>query len=172
MTIHTEATSNSLLLVQTVVFECETLITYYGTIDDANKYFDGRLHSNSWDDATESDKRKALIMATRAIDRLNFVGSKYSATQTHEFLRDTETHVPAAIKVATYEEALSLLDGIEIEAEKRRLSAISQGFSSVRTTYDRTYVPDHINSGITSYTAWMHLVPYLRDPNEISLSRV
>ena len=43
----------------------------YGTIVLADVYFGERLFSEVWENAVPGDRTKALIMATRAIDRLN-----------------------------------------------------------------------------------------------------
>lgn len=52
------------------------MASYYGTLVAANEYFDGRLHSESWNDSTPSDRPKALLEATRIIDSLNYRGVK------------------------------------------------------------------------------------------------
>lgn len=51
---------------------------HYGTVSDANAYFETRLHSDSWSDATVSDRETALIEATRIIDSLNYKGVKHT----------------------------------------------------------------------------------------------
>ena len=52
--------------------------SYYGTLSEANDYFDSRLHSESWNDSVPSDRPKALLEATRIIDSLNYRGLKHS----------------------------------------------------------------------------------------------
>lgn len=52
-------------------------MAYYGTVSDANDYFDNRLHSESWSDASVADRGKALTEATRIIDSLNYKGVKH-----------------------------------------------------------------------------------------------
>ena len=54
------------------------MASYYGTINEANSYFSNRLHSESWSDATASDRPKALVEATRIIDSLSFKGVKHT----------------------------------------------------------------------------------------------
>ena len=51
---------------------------HYGTVAEAEDYFDNRLHEFAWTRATPTDRPKALIMATRIIDTLNFKGNKNS----------------------------------------------------------------------------------------------
>ena len=50
--------------------------TYYGTIDEANAYFAGRLHAIAWTSANSADWPKALLAASRIIDKLNYKGHK------------------------------------------------------------------------------------------------
>jgi hypothetical protein len=51
-------------------------MAYYGTITEANSYFDNRLHSEVWSQSTVADRTKALTDATRLIDALNYKGVK------------------------------------------------------------------------------------------------
>ena len=50
----------------------------------------------------------------------------------------------AMIRCACYEIGHSLLDGKDPEMELENLGVISQGYGSVRTTYSRTHVVEHI----------------------------
>jgi hypothetical protein len=50
--------------------------TYYGTLTEAQDYFDNRLHEFAWSNADVLDRPKALMYATRIIDTLNFKGQK------------------------------------------------------------------------------------------------
>lgn len=52
--------------------------SYYGTLTEANEYFDQRLHSDSWGDSSATDRPKALQEATRIIDNLNYRGVKHA----------------------------------------------------------------------------------------------
>ena len=147
---------------------------YYGTLEEAQQYFDMRLHEYAWSDAVVADRPKALWAATQIIDTLNFKGYKAStwatlqslglktlpsstvacglsaelqqirdaeASQPLEFPRGNDTEVPEAIRRACYEIAYSLLDGKDPELELENLGITSQGYSSVRTTYNRSQVP-------------------------------
>lgn len=53
-------------------------MAYYGTLTEANDYFDARLHSESWADSAPADRPKALTEATRIIDNLNYKGVKHA----------------------------------------------------------------------------------------------
>jgi hypothetical protein len=169
---------------------------YYGTLEEANEYFEQRLHETAWSQAVPTNRPKALLMATRIIDTLNYKGRKASvheylytfddpadaddevirekeAEQPLEFPRGEDTEVPEAIRIACYEIAYSLLDGKDPEFELENLSITSQGFQSLRTTYSRNQVPiEHLINGVPNATAWRYLRPFLRDSDAVKLKRV
>jgi len=51
-------------------------MAYYGTLSEANAYFNERLHSEGWSGSAGADRPKALTEATRIIDSLNYRGVK------------------------------------------------------------------------------------------------
>ena len=59
----------------------------YISLEDANTYFADRLNSTTWDEATDTDKSKALIQATQIIDQKDFLGYKSVRTQSLKFPR-------------------------------------------------------------------------------------
>lgn len=171
----------------------------YGSVSEATTYFSKRLHSEVWDENSLPEKTKALEHATRLIDNLDFVGEKNASyvkreafltttstltteqekevweageAQENQFPRGSDTVVPKDIEEATYELAISLLEGKDPEIEFENQSVIAEGFSSVRDTKDRSFVQEHINAGIPSLAAWSRLRRYLRGRGGISLSRV
>lgn len=146
--------------------------SHYGTSSEAETYFSQRLNTRDWDLATATDRTKALFMATRAIDRLNFEGDKYDADQELQFPRNDDTEVPVPIRVACYECALAYLQGVTLDQEIRNLGLQSTSFAGVRDTYFEGFVPEHIRAGIPSAEAWTYLRPYLRDPYHFHMSRV
>jgi hypothetical protein len=145
----------------------------YMTETDANVYLIGNfLDHEAWECAEVPERNLALIEATRAIDNLNFRGEKADENQANEFPRGEDTVVPLAIQQACALEAMSLLDGKSTEDEIENLTAVNRGFSSVRTTYDRSSAQEWIANGITSARAWQFLMSFLRDAEEIRISRV
>ncbi len=168
----------------------------YATVDEANAYFVDRLHSTVWDNASDTQKRQALIQATEDIDWLNFKGYKATvaallngvydvsevdpaairaaeAAQELEFPRGTDTVVPPVIQRASYEIAYARLDGVDPDTELENLAVVSQGYAGVRTTYNRIQQPiEHLVAGIASATAWRLLKPFIRDGQAIKTSRV
>lgn len=174
--------------------------TYYGTLEDAQDYFDNRLHEYAWSEATPSDRPKALWAAAQIIDTLSYKGHKHAvweylqslptphlwlskdqeaairaaeASQVHEFPRGSDTETPQAILIACYELAYSLLDGKDPEMELQNLGIVSHGFSGARTMYDRNLIPvEHIVNGVPNAYAWRLIRPFLRDDMAFRVIRV
>jgi hypothetical protein len=144
----------------------------YISANDADAYMATRLNTEVWDAASDDKRNAALIQATRAIDRLNFLGIKTVESQAMQFPRDGSVVTPDDILIACCECALSYLDGIDMELEINDLNLQSSVYSGVRDTYDRTINTEHLRAGIPSAVAWTHLQGYLVDPNQINLSRV
>lgn len=167
---------------------------YYGTLLKANQYFSTRLNIPSWNNASDIEKVNGLRMATQTIDRLNFSGDKANSNQLLQFPRSNTQIVPAQnasddtqgftiittfdvvipidIEIATYLCAYRFLDGWDSDYEIDNLQAIENKYAGSSSKYDRTVVPEYIKAGIPSATAWSYLRAFLRDPMEITLSRV
>lgn len=166
---------------------------HYGDIVEATEYFDMRLHEYAWSRASEANRTKSLVAATRLVDALNFKGYKNtvyellesnpSATQEEiyeaeteqalEFPRGPDTEVPENIRLATYEIAHSLLDRRDPEQELENLGLTSAGISSVRSTFNRSNLPiEHIINMIPNAVAWRWIRPFLRDEDAVRLERV
>lgn len=173
--------------------------TYYGTLVEAEEYFDKRLHEWAWSAAGATDKEKALIAARRLMDGLNYKGYKHTvylvreswtdgtemteemlaeiqaaeAAQPNEFPRGADTTVPEDIRIAQYELAHSLLDNKDPELELETLAVQTQTYGNVKTAYQREQVPiEHLINMIPNAVAWRLLRPYLRDGDAVILSRV
>lgn len=175
----------------------------YATVFEAEQYFQERLHERAWSQSSGADKEKSLLAATRIIDRLNYKGFKNTvyvaiqadedllvnyqmgcpdaletirtaeAAQENEFPRGADTAVPEDIKVACYEIAYSLLDGVDPDLELENLSINNHGIGNVRASFNRTMEPiEHYINGIPSATAWRYLKPFLRDGDHIKFYRV
>lgn len=139
---------------------------------EAQTYFDGRLNSQAWDLETDADTRnKSLITATRIIDQLNYLGSKADDAQTLQFPRGSDASIPEAVKNATAEIALALLDGVDPELEFENLFMTSQGYGGIRSSYDRRVKSPHVLVGVPSFMAWKFLRPFLRDPLNVEIHR-
>lgn len=121
----------------------------YIDVSAAQTYFDNRLYPDIWNNASDDDKAKALIMASKKIDRLPVKGVKANYQQIMEFPRAlmtdyrywqymsltinvlyngywyVEPEVTQPVKDAVCEEALALLQGIP-----KRLQLQRQGVKS------------------------------------------
>lgn len=167
--------------------------TFYGTVSEADDYFNARLHVKAWLTASSTDKEKALRHATQIIDALGFKGQKApvytlleanptatdeeiraaEATQERQFPRGADTEVPEDIRIAAYEIADSLLDGVDPELELENLMTGELRFADVKTVYNRKNVPSmHILAGVPSVIAWRYLRPFLRDDKALRFVRV
>ncbi len=82
----------------------------YVDLEEANEYFNSRLHADAWAEASDADKEKALQQATKAIDRQPLKGKKTDAGQILAFPRHPDEEIPEAVKEACCEEALALLE--------------------------------------------------------------
>jgi len=147
------------------------LPTPYGSLAEADLYMASRLGTDWWTQTTVSDRNAAMVMATRAIERLNFAGDKTVSTQDLQFPRGNDTTVPTDIVCATYECALKYVQGLDIDDEIRSFGVGDASISGMRSSVNSAYVPEHLRAGIVSAEAWMYLRPYLRDPYQFSLSR-
>jgi hypothetical protein len=96
-----------------------------------------------------------------------------NASQELEFPRDSDVVVPEEIFMACYEIARALLDGRDPELEVEALAITQQNYGSVQTSYSRSGSPlEHVANGVPSVMAWRLLRPFLRQSDEIKLSRI
>lgn len=147
-------------------------MTPYMTEAQAIAYFDNRLYTKAWDNAQQTNREKALREATCIINRLRFAGAKTATSQENEFPRNGETSVPTPIMEASAEIALSLLDGVDVNAELNNLQVAAEGYSNVKTTYERGFALEHQAAGVPSPVAWLLIKPYLVDVQSVTLIRV
>jgi hypothetical protein len=143
----------------------------YVTIQEAQAYFDDRLHEVAWSLSNVGDQRKSLDEATRIIDTLRYKGLKNvvyqyridnpdvaecadkgdadslaliraaEVTQENEFPRDADTTIVQYIMWATYEIAYSLLDGVDPDLELENLAVSRHSIGAVRTSFNRNQEP-------------------------------
>lgn len=144
----------------------------YVALDTANTYMASRLFTDTWNAADDDDRESALIMATRAIDRLTLVGRPAVIDQTLAFPRTTRAldgtdvdtdDIPQAVTDATCEEALALLD--RGNNERRKLQ--SEGVTSFQIgTLSEAYATGQsgrslVPRGLVSIEARELLSPYI-----------
>lgn len=108
------------------------VIVPYADETYADAYFAERLNTSAW---TGSDKTKALKHATRLIDQLSLVDTKYEETQARQFPRscDAGGEVPDEVSQACCETALALLQGklLDTMEDSAGISAERVGDSAV-----------------------------------------
>jgi len=129
----------------------------YCTIEYADEYFNNRLHAESWGQADDETKEKALRQATKEIDRQLLKGRKATDTQELAFPRYPDEEVPEAVKEACCEEALAILE--RGNSQRRRLQ--QEGVQSFTLgNMSETYAPG-AGRGLISQEAKELLRPWL-----------
>lgn len=138
----------------------------YQTAEEADEYFADHLHAGPWTNASEGDKDKALIMATRRLEQEEYVGDKATETQALSFPRrnrvssysryafedlngkgyDSES-IPQPMKSAQAELALAFLQSnllgsggalTDERLEAAEVGPIKLGFGSATSVTDGT----------------------------------
>jgi hypothetical protein len=130
------------------------------------------MDSVDWDAETSARKDKALLLATNAIDNLNYLGEKTVAAQANQFPRGEDTVVPTYIEEACIHIAIRLVEGIDIELEFENARMTNQQYGNVRSAYNTDVTPEHLIHGIPSMQAWLKLKPYLREIGTVDMRRV
>jgi hypothetical protein len=112
----------------------------YVEIADADTYFETRIDSANWFDATDEIKEQALVTATYMVDDNSWIGSAVSSSQAlawprkNAFYYDNrmgttltvaDSEIPNKVKVAVYEQALHLVNNEDV------LMGQSQTFESI-----------------------------------------
>ena len=161
---------------------------YYRTVADADAYFEDQLFANDWTSAAAGDKYKALLAATRAVDKLRFKGQKKTvydllatnpdatqieidqadANQRLEFPRDDQDvdTVPDEVFHAVCEEAVMLIAGHDPQVAYCNLPNQSSNAAGINETFDRARMGQaHIRHLLASPLAWALLVPFLKPEN-------
>ena len=129
----------------------------YCTIEYADEYFSGRLHAESWGQADDSTKEKALKQATKIIDRQRLNGRKTNPSQPLAFPRYPDTEIPEVVKEACCEEALAILERGNSQRRKLQQEGV-QSFSLGNMS--ETYVAG-AGKGLLSQEAKELLRPWL-----------
>ena len=129
----------------------------YIDIEEADEYFSGRLHAESWGQADDVTKDKALRQATKTIGRQRLNGRKTNPSQPLVFPRYPDKEIPEAVKEACCEEALALLE--RGNSQRRKLQ--QEGVQSFTLgNMSETYAPG-AGRGLLSQEAKELLRPWL-----------
>jgi len=142
----------------------------------ADSYFENIVGSQLWDDAEDPLKLRALCHATKILNTLNWVGVPDAWDQENCFPRhgllSGSSQVPQDVQEACCDIALALLNDINPDESIEDIAVTSQSYSSIRVSYDRSMVQEHIAAGVPSATAWKKIKPYLLEPGLIRMTRV
>ncbi len=162
---------------------------HYGTVNEANAFFDSRLHNWDWDNAPVSDRNKALVQSTEYIEQFDYVGEKYAVnalgddatdeekrvarlSQPLEFPRGDVDVVPTEIEHACYLIAKALLGGRDPDMDLEALATKGTAYGDVKTQYDRSgNTQEHVAHLIPSPQAWNLLKPFLRYRNRFDIKK-
>lgn len=135
-------------------------------------YFAERLGTEAWDNASATDRTKALAMATRFIDALPFVLTKTADDQEHAFPRDGMTTIPQEILDACCEVALAFLKGRTPDAVDESSRVQSESIGDVSATYAGSRADALAGPyGIPSTEALRLLSKWLRPLDSLSVER-
>lgn len=171
MAIYDVSASSTVYITQACPVSNKKTVPFYGSVQNADNYF--YLHEKyaDWACHSREDKLRFLTSASRRIDRLNFICQKADENQLLQFPRTGDTRVPVVIEQATYELAMKLGTGIDPDTEAENLSRTISLYGSMRSVYDRSFVPEYTRCGIPSQTAWNLLYPYLRSNLHLEILR-
>jgi len=163
-------------------------LSSYVALGEADTYFQTRLNTSAWDNASFDNQRSALADATRIIDSLRLIGNKAVKDQELRFPRegqealdtdiDSDTYgemiptVPDDVKIACMEIALALLDGIMPEEEYMLLSQSTTRYASIAKQKTTVEMPEpHIVAGVPSLRAFRLLWKYIEQDQVVFLER-
>ena len=118
----------------------EKLVNSYVTVEEADAYFVNTLQSEEWNKFDTSVKEKALITATRQIDRLPFSSRKLDLYQNLEFPRVSTNlaftdGIPDVVVYATCEQALFVLKGGSKRQELQKQGVKSYSLGDLSETF-------------------------------------
>lgn len=138
------------------------------TLAEMTTYMEGRLNSDSFDDATTDNQNRALAEATRELSAAVWEGYRTDSTQAlswpREWVRDPDEPngnyydnnvIPTRVKRATYELAFEFL-----KAGTTDLAALDTSFNVKRTNIagaieTEYYGPGHRIKGLARWPAVM-----------------
>lgn len=108
----------------------------YLTLAEANTYASGDIDAADWEAATDDQRTRALITATRNLDLVGYVGTRTTTTQALAWPRKDYTttertyeddEIPLEIKQATWELANSLIRDYVVAGQTAGSSSLIPG---------------------------------------------
>lgn len=157
----------------------------YATVGETDTYLDTRLNAGDYTGASADDKARALIEATRELDRLPWIGLKVTDTQALAWPRDfavdpdatisdpaldfpyfADDVIPQRVKDATMELALEFLRAgtTDVAALPSDAGIQSESVGPLSTTY----LPGNRPRGLNRFPRVLHwLAPLLEGTNQV-----
>lgn len=86
----------------------------YVTVATADTYFDERVNTSAWDDASTDNQERALIMATRRLDQEHYKGEPVKPLTDVEVSATTSTQALKWPRYSTYDDSGWAFDHEEI----------------------------------------------------------
>ena len=125
----------------------------YVDLADADYYFEDRLDSSAWTEASDIQKERALITATSMLDEFEWIGQVIDPQQPLAFPRTgyyfdrklgmevALNPTPARLSTATYELAYHLLNNDNINDTTGSVKSITVGPISITNIISTSKVP-------------------------------
>jgi len=135
-------------------------VNSYATLAEAELYFENRLNATAWEAADDTGKSKALIMATMMLDTLDWSGVASDSSQNLAFPRDVEyfdprlgvtisgVTTPNRILVATFEQAIHLLNNDDLLDNTGLIKDLTVGSVSLHTIRPASKIPSLVKRQI------------------------
>ena len=156
----------------------------YVVVADADDYLSASLYATDWTGATADDQARALVMATRLLDRQEWDGSKAESANTQDWPRSglsdengdtiSDLAIPQFLKDATAELALVLLGSQDVETfTETEIQSVSAGSAQVTFFRDGSSAtkrfPTAVQELVGDYLAGSNssgLIPYASGVDE------
>lgn len=144
----------------------------YGGVEEGDFYFAAATHAANWTAASELVKGQALVTASRILNRQQWKGDKYEAAQPLAWPRANtgidgveDTVIPTPIVEASFELALSLLDGSTVQTnpeapQEQKTSSLKAGSVSI-SYFKGAVTPAELKPGRFPLIVEELLKPYL-----------
>lgn len=139
----------------------------YVTLGEANDYFAARTPSGDWDEASEEERKRALVSATVRIDQEDFDGHRTKSEQALRWPRAwivdpdgwsiQSDEIPERVKRAQMEMAYALLSDSDLLAETGLDAFTAASVGPVSVTMDRAHRPGRLPEQVRR-----ELAPWLR----------
>ena len=148
------------------------IIDMYGTLEAADAYWAARLNGQFWLAQSTAKRQQALQTATDTINRLPLEGTPDSNNPTGDFYPlEGESEVPPIVIIATYELAFCLIFNPPVPGNQLSSNVKRSKVGTTETEFFGSIEP-WVAVGIPCLSVWQLLLPFMADPDSITLDRV